>query len=267
MVSFSISDLIFTSCFSRASSPASSASSSKDSAKKQKLEKDKPYMPDLSESSSSDSEGEPKTWNPSPAKIQRIQQQRKEGKKISLNAPESHRDLSKEPAKSSMSSSETSFSGNSASHVNVSSSSASMPSFASNSAKKLSTQVSTSDASDSREDIVIPLSNSLPLFEPVVYKTIETPQWRTKWLEPLPVKNVGSAQIEDMSGDHYAPMHCRYEHEERIKIAGSIFACWILPTSFCESNVLANFGAAPCLVRNQNHLSIIVTKSSVNNGI
>ena len=80
-----------------------------------------------------------------------------------------------------------------------------------------------SSETENREDIVIPLSNSLPLFEPVIYKTIETPQWRTKWIDPLPIKNVGLSRqetLEGMSVEKYAAMHYRFEHEEKIKSAG-----------------------------------------------
>merc|ERR1712226_110024 len=151
---------------SRASSPASSIVSSKESTKNLTKESDKPYMPDLSESSSSESDAEPKTWDPSPAKLKRIQEQRKEGKKVSLNSVLDTRN-GRSSTKSSISSVDGIASTSAtAANMTASSSSSNTPMSA---AKKVATQLSASDASDTRED---------------------------------------------------DRMHCRYEHEERIKIAG-----------------------------------------------
>ena len=181
-------------------------------------EKDRPYMPDLSESSSSsgsesDSSSEneasgARTWNPSPSKVQKLQQQQnkkqfkqkdkervkeRKGSGTSIESGNSERKVVAAIATSQLSKQSTC-------------SSSETPSMSS--AKKTSGQTGSvnCDSSDAREEIVIPLSNSLPLFEPVMYKTIETPQWRTKWFEPLPQKMAG---LEDMSAPHYAQMHSR----------------------------------------------------------
>ena len=191
--------------FSRSSSPGLSKS----------LFKDPPYIPDLSESSGESSDDEqgcktnlttviskPKANNRSNMKNFIVGTTSKESTEPQI--PRTTQKTSVVDPTSNEVASESKPSGNE------------QPTNSS-SLKKVSSET------EIREDIVIPLSNSLPLFEPVIYKTIETPQWRTKWIDPLPMKNVGIPRqetLEEMSVDKYAAMHYRFEHEEKVKSAG-----------------------------------------------